>query len=381
MSYNSQSMINPQDQERTLKGLKVNTAALLCYLGVWISGIIFLVLEQKNRFIRFHALQSIITFGILSVAGSILDRFPVVGGWLSGAVSVAGFILWIILMVKAGQGELFKLPWIGDLAERLAHDSMPEPPPPAQTVREEPGVQGAPASSIVSPQSSAAQSPPVQPLGVVPPAATGSAMPPAQPTTQQPQGEATRSYVVEPPAANRSSRSDRPSRAEAFRAKYYSMGARAGRIVGSSFAIAWAIALVIFFNYFHQYIAYYHAITTGGSTVWEVFPLVTGAFENWLPIATTALLVTIIGHALMIVYDRYLFRQAAHLVIDLFSLASIITLVAIFPFDFSPIPNTDVVQGLEIGLPIGFILIAVGIGIGVLVRFITMIVHLAESKY
>jgi hypothetical protein len=106
-----------------------------------------------------------------------------------------------------------------------------------------------------------------------------------------------------------------------------------------------------------------------------------GAFENWLPIATTALLVTIIGHALMIVYDRYLFRQAAHLVIDLFSLASIITLVAIFPFDFSPIPNTDVVQGLEIGLPIGFILIAVGIGIGVLVRFITMIVHLAESKY
>jgi uncharacterized membrane protein len=381
MSYDAQSMINPQDQERTLKGLTVNTAALLCYLGIWISGIIFLVLEQKNRFIRFHALQSIITFGILSVAGSILNRFPVVGGWLSGAVSVAGFILWIILMVKAGQGELFKLPWIGDLAERLAHDSMPEPPPPAPTAKQEPGVQGTPAPGTVSPQSSTAQDSPVQPLGVAPPLSAGSPMPLQQSTAQQPQGEAARSYVIEPPAAPRSARPDRASRAEAFRTRYYSMGARTSRIVGSSFAIAWALALVIFFNYFHQYIAYYHAVTSGGATVWEVFPLVTGSFENWLPIATTALLITIIGHALMIVYDRYLFRQAAHLVIDIFSLASIISLVAIFPFDFSPIPNIDVVHGLEIGLPVGFILIAVGIGIGILVRFITMIVHLAESKY
>jgi hypothetical protein len=71
----------------------------------------------------------------------------------------------------------------------------------------------------------------------------------------------------------------------------------------------------------------------------------------------------------------------AHLVIDVFSMASIISLVSIFPFDFSPIPNLEVVQALEIGLPVLLILIAVGIGIGVLVRFITMIVHLAENKY
>ena len=45
--------------------LKPNVAGLLCYLGAWVSGIIFLIIERKNRVVRFHAMQSLITFGIL----------------------------------------------------------------------------------------------------------------------------------------------------------------------------------------------------------------------------------------------------------------------------------------------------------------------------
>ncbi len=55
-------------QESTITGLQPNIAGLLCYVGGWISGIIFLVLEQRNRWVRFHAVQSIVVFGTITVA-------------------------------------------------------------------------------------------------------------------------------------------------------------------------------------------------------------------------------------------------------------------------------------------------------------------------
>ena len=74
MENTSKEENRPLDQERTLKNLTPNVAALLCYVGGWISGIVLLVLEQKNRFVRFHALQSIILFGSLTVADVGLSR-------------------------------------------------------------------------------------------------------------------------------------------------------------------------------------------------------------------------------------------------------------------------------------------------------------------
>ena len=59
--------------------LEPNVGGLLCYLGMWITGIIFLIIEQKNRLIRFHAIQSIIVFGFLFVASAILNKIPFVG--------------------------------------------------------------------------------------------------------------------------------------------------------------------------------------------------------------------------------------------------------------------------------------------------------------
>ena len=76
----------------TSTGLAPNVAALLCYVGGWISGVIFLVLEQKNRFVRFHAIQSIITFGTITVAGILLGLIPVVGVALSSIIGIVGFI-------------------------------------------------------------------------------------------------------------------------------------------------------------------------------------------------------------------------------------------------------------------------------------------------
>jgi len=113
-------------------GLQPNIAGLLCYVAGWITGIIFLVIEKKSTFVKFHAWQSIMTFGILtvvqiviSILGAIALSTFSVGLW--GFVNVVGILvwvltvaLWIVLLIQAGSGKMWKLPWIGDWAERQA---------------------------------------------------------------------------------------------------------------------------------------------------------------------------------------------------------------------------------------------------------------------
>ena len=109
---------------KTSTGLDENVAGLLCYVGWWISGIVFYLLEPDNKFIRFHALQSIIAFGPITGALIVIASvswIPILG-WLLGAVGIIiliiAVILWVICMVEAWQGQMFKLPWAGDLAEK-----------------------------------------------------------------------------------------------------------------------------------------------------------------------------------------------------------------------------------------------------------------------
>jgi uncharacterized membrane protein len=95
-----------------------NVAGLLCYLAGWITGLIFFLIEKENRFVRFHAMQSIITFGSLSVLFMVIGFIPFINLIAIPILAILQVILWIILMVKAYQGQLFKLPVIGDIAEK-----------------------------------------------------------------------------------------------------------------------------------------------------------------------------------------------------------------------------------------------------------------------
>ncbi|HIE17591.1 MAG TPA: DUF4870 domain-containing protein [Dehalococcoidia bacterium] len=106
---------------KTSVGLEENVSGLLCYVAWWISGIIFLLLERENKFVRFHALQSIIAFGILTLAGVVIGWIawiPFFGWLVSFAFWVCCLAVWIVCMVKAYQGDMYKLPWAGNLAER-----------------------------------------------------------------------------------------------------------------------------------------------------------------------------------------------------------------------------------------------------------------------
>jgi len=114
----------------TQSGLAENVAGLLCYVLGWITGLIF-YLTDKRPFVRFHAAQSIVVFGALTIIRIIVGMLFVTGGlagittglslgimlfWL---ISLVGLILWVLLMVKAYQGERYRVPIAADLADKI----------------------------------------------------------------------------------------------------------------------------------------------------------------------------------------------------------------------------------------------------------------------
>jgi uncharacterized membrane protein len=112
----------------TTGGMTDNVAGMLSYV-TFVPAIIFLVMEpyNKNRFIRFHAFQSIffaVAWTVLWIALSIVAHVPFLG-WLTiliwPLVGLAGLIIWVILLLKANQNQMYKLPVIGDMAEKQAN--------------------------------------------------------------------------------------------------------------------------------------------------------------------------------------------------------------------------------------------------------------------
>lgn len=154
---------------------------------------------------------------------------------------------------------------------------------------------------------------------------------------------------------------------------------RGGRITGYAFSVFFSSLFLVLLYYYNHYIAFYNFEGTGETGAWERYPLLTQDFERWLPIVAIALLVSIIGNIILMIYDGYFFRQTVHLVIDMFAAASIISLLVIFPFDFSVFPGNDLTNLLNPIITVVLILIAAGIGIAILVRFIKMIVGIAKK--
>ena len=107
--------------EKTSTGFDANVAAALSYLVGFVTGIIFLVLEKDNRFVRFHAMQSTLVFAGIVAIDILLQIVPLLGALVVIFVVIPlSAILWLLLMFKAYQGEEFRLPLVGDMAaERI----------------------------------------------------------------------------------------------------------------------------------------------------------------------------------------------------------------------------------------------------------------------
>jgi uncharacterized membrane protein len=115
----------------TSTGVDPRLSALLCYTAWWVSGLVFLVIEQQHRAVRFHAAQSLVLFGGLSIVIGLLSVLSV--GMLivsSGAfqaaralvylVWIAAVGIWLLLMYRTYQGQTWRVPLAGGLATKIA---------------------------------------------------------------------------------------------------------------------------------------------------------------------------------------------------------------------------------------------------------------------
>ena len=103
--------------EKTSTGLDANLAAALSYLVGFVTGIIFLLVEKENKFVRFHAMQSTLVFlGIIAI-DILLQLIPILGALVVVVVVIPlSAFLWLYLMFRAYQGDEFKLPLVGQMA-------------------------------------------------------------------------------------------------------------------------------------------------------------------------------------------------------------------------------------------------------------------------
>ncbi len=301
--------------------LPQNVAAMLCYALFWITGIIFLILEKKNKTVTFHAIQSIVVFGGLTIISAVFKWIPYAGDFISAIIAVLMFVLWIVLMVKAYQGERYKVPVGGDIAESIYKSVWQADA--VETGKEDTEMK-----------------------------------------TENAQGNVT---------AGISRKSDDFGK----RVDNYFNRTRAGRIIGYSMAIFWNIVLLIFFAFFYEYVAWYSTEADGSLTI---TPMLTSDYLIWLPIFIMALVFCIIANIILIVYDRYWFRESVQIILEIVGIVVVVYLLAVFPFDFSVIPSAAAAEIMPTALTVVLIFIAVAFAVSALVRFIKMVFNIGRES-
>jgi len=320
--------------EDTSTGLKQNDAGLLCYVGGWITGVVFLIIEKKNRLVRFHAMQSLVTFGILFIIINIADQIRNFVSWagrgmplfplelaahtIFGILLIVTFILWIVMLIQTHHGRFIKIPLFGQLALLLfcKLDSLD------QTEFEEH----------------------IKDTG-------------RKETAEQPLEHEEGKLPVE-------------------RSTYYKRSRKIGRIAAAVAAIVWNFLMLILFNFYSQYIACYYGKTIDGATIWEMYPLLTQDFVRVLPLINVLLILSIVGHTLTIAIDRYVFREVVHIVLHLFGMTAVIVFLRVFPLDFSVIPHAAIAAISPTVTIVVLIVIAVVLGIEALVRLIRLLINI-----
>ena len=103
---------------KTSVDLDENVEGLLCYLLGFVTGIIFIIIEKKSRFVKFHAWQSTAIFLLIALAHFFISWLPLMNRVLTFALGVVTFVVWILMMYKAYHNEMYKLPIVGDFAEK-----------------------------------------------------------------------------------------------------------------------------------------------------------------------------------------------------------------------------------------------------------------------
>ncbi len=152
---------------------------------------------------------------------------------------------------------------------------------------------------------------------------------------------------------------------------------RTGEIGSHIFMVLVTVANLIFFAFFHKYIAWHTTEPDGSVTR---LSMLTSDYFTWLPISITASILAIVAFTVMIFYDNQRFRMTAEIIVIISGIAVAGSLASIFPFDFSVIPNATAVDVVPTVVRVFFILLAVFYGVVALVQSVKLRRYLAKQE-
>jgi uncharacterized membrane protein len=121
--FEQASYVQQQQVESALSLNYTSLAAILCYSIGWLTGLLFLLFVRENRFVRFHALQSLIFFGGINLIDIALLRIGMIHVRPLSAFIVLFFMLlnfvafvgWVVAIIQASRGQYYRLPFVGNL--------------------------------------------------------------------------------------------------------------------------------------------------------------------------------------------------------------------------------------------------------------------------
>jgi uncharacterized membrane protein len=108
-------------------------AAPLAYAGWWITGVLFWFLERRDLYVRFHAAQSCVVFGIVALVVAVLSAIAATSLlfmpnafafwlWTTGLIWLAGVVLWVAAIWQAATGHLWRIPVAAPIADRMCRN-------------------------------------------------------------------------------------------------------------------------------------------------------------------------------------------------------------------------------------------------------------------
>lgn len=154
---------------------------------------------------------------------------------------------------------------------------------------------------------------------------------------------------------------------------------RARRAFSYVWNIIWSLILIIFFNFFSTYIAYFQYEQSNGSLIWHKFTLLTADFSKLVPLITAGLIIIVAGSIILLIFDKYILAKVVELISSIFAIAVLGNFLIMFPIDFNIIPYEKVAQLLPLILKIVIGLIILILIVQIIANFVKIVVEIAKK--
>jgi hypothetical protein len=143
--------------------------------------------------------------------------------------------------------------------------------------------------------------------------------------------------------------------------------------------ILWSLVLIIFFNFYSSYIAYFQYEQSNGTLIWHKFTILTEAFQDMIPLITAGLIIIAAGSIILLILDKYILSRVVELVNSIFAIAVLGNIFIMFPFDFNIIPYDKIAKLLPLILKIVLGVIILILIIQIISNFVKIVAKIAKK--